>query len=90
MSNDIVSGNLINDIKTIIEESKKLIVRNVNRIMLQTYWNIGRRIVEEEQKGNERAEYGSALLKELSKELTKEYGKGFSKSNLFSMRRFYL
>lgn len=90
MSNDIVNGNLINDIKTIIEESKKLIVRNVNTIMLQTYWSIGRRIVEEEQKGNERAEYGSALLKELSKELTKEYGKGFSKSNLFSMRRFYL
>lgn len=58
--------------------------------MLQTYWSIGRRIVEEEQKGNERAEYGSALLRGLSKELTKEYGKGFSKSNLFSMRRFYL
>lgn len=90
MSNDIVNGNLINDIKTIIEESKKLIVRNVNTIMLQTYWSIGRRIVEEEQKGNERAEYGSALLRGLSKELTKEYGKGFSKSNLFSMRRFYL
>lgn len=90
MSNDIVNGNLINDIKTIIEESKKLIFRNVNTIMLQTYWSIGRRIVEEEQKGNERAEYGSALLRGLSKELTKEYGKGFSKSNLFSMRRFYL
>ena len=90
MSNDIVSGNLINDIKTIIEESKKLIVRNVNRIMLQTYWNIGRRIVEEEQKGNERAEYGSALLKELSKELTKEYGRGFSRSNLQSMRMLFL
>ena len=49
MSNNLVNGNLINDIKTIIEESKKLIVRNVNTIMLQTYWNIGRRIVEEEQ-----------------------------------------
>ena len=58
--------------------------------MLQTYWNIGRRIVEEEQNGNYRAEYGSSLLKELSKELTKEYGKGFSRSNLQSMRNLYL
>lgn len=54
MSNDIVNGNLIDDIKTIIEESKKLVVRNVNTIMFQSYWNIGRRIVEEEQKGNEK------------------------------------
>lgn len=90
MSNNLVNGNLINDIKTIIEESKKLIVRNVNTIMLQTYWNIGRRIVEEEQKGNERAEYGSALLKDLSKELTKEYGRGFSRSNLQSMRMLFM
>lgn len=58
--------------------------------MLQTYWNIGRRIVEEEQKGNERAEYGSALLKDLSKELTKEYGRGFSRSNLQSMRMLFM
>ena len=58
--------------------------------MLQTYWNIGRRIVEEEQNGNMRAEYGSALLKDLSKELTKDYGRGFSRSNLQSMRALYL
>lgn len=90
MANEMMNFVLLNDIKSIIEESKKLVVRNVNTIMLQTYWNIGRRIVEEEQNGNERAEYGSALLTGLSKELTKEYGKGFSKSNLFSMRRFYL
>ena len=61
---------IVNDIKTIIEESNKIIVRNVNTIMLQTYWNLGRRIVEE-QKGSERVEYGTALLKGLSKELTK-------------------
>ena len=81
---------IVNDIKTIIEESNKIIVRNVNTIMLQTYWSIGRRIVEDKRKGNTKAEYGSALLKWLSKELTKKYGKFFSKSNLFSMRRFYL
>lgn len=49
---------IVNDIKTIIEESNKIIVRNVNTIMLQSYWNIGRWIVEEEKKDNEKAEYG--------------------------------
>ena len=90
MKNEVLSSNLVVDIKQIIKESKGQVARNVNTIMLQTYWNIGRRIIEEEQNGNYRAEYGSALLKELSKELTKEFGKGFSKSNLFSMRRFYI
>ncbi len=87
---EIVNTSIIKDIKQIIEESKRIVVKNVNTIMLQTYWSIGKRIVEEEQKGNEKAEYGSKLLITLSKELTREYGKGFSKSNLFSMRRFYL
>ena len=90
MTNDIMNINLIKDIKFIIEESKRLVVKNVNTIMIHTYWRIGKRIVEEEQKGNERAEYGSALLKELSKELTKEYGRGFSRSNLQSMRMLFL
>lgn len=88
--NEIVNTNIIKDIKQIIEESKRTVVKNVNTIMLQTYWSIGKRIVEEEQKGNEKAEYGSKLLVTLSKELTKEYGKGFSKSNLFSMRKLFL
>ena len=86
----MISSNLILDIKKIIEDSKKHIVRNINTIMLQTYWNIGKRIVEEEQQGNNKAEYGKALIYNLSKELTKTYGKGFSRSNLFSMRKFYL
>lgn len=90
MKNEIASFNLLIDIKKIIEESTRQVVRNVNTTMLQTYWNIGRRIVEEEQNGNYRAEYGSSLLKELSRELTKEYGKGFSRSNLQSMRNLYL
>ena len=89
MTNDIMNINLIKDIKSIIEESKRLVVKNVNTIMLHTYWMIGRKIVEEEQKGNKKAEYGSALLKELSKELTKDYGKGFSSTNLKMMRRLY-
>ena len=90
MKSEVVSISFIKEIKQIIEESKKLVVRNVNTIMLHSYWSIGKRIVEEEQKGNVRADYGSSLLKELSKELTNEYGKGYSRSNLQSMRKFYL
>ena len=77
------------DIKQIIEESKKQVVRNVNTIMLHTYWNIGRRIVEEEQKGRETSNYGDYIIKNLSKELTKIYGKGYSSTNLKMMRRLY-
>jgi predicted nuclease of restriction endonuclease-like (RecB) superfamily len=58
--------------------------------MTQTYWNIGKRIIEEEQEGKERAEYGKALLKKLSVKLTKEFGRGYSEDNLKNMRRFYL
>ena len=57
--------------------------------MLRAYWNIGKEIVEEEQKGKDRAAYGSALIKELSVKLTKEYGKGFTETNLRYMRQFY-
>lgn len=90
MSNNKMSIMLLKDIKSIINDSKKLVVRNVNTIMLQTYWSIGKRLVEEEQNGNKKAEYGKALLKTLSKELTKEYGNGFSQTNLSMMRRFYI
>jgi predicted nuclease of restriction endonuclease-like (RecB) superfamily len=58
--------------------------------MTTTYWEIGRRIVEEEQNGKVRAKYGKAIIKNLSDELTKEFGKGFSVDNLENMRRFYL
>ena len=87
---EVLNLKLLNDIKELIESSKKEVARNVNTTMLTTNWNIGRRIVEEEQNGMVKAEYGTALLKVLSKELTKQYGKGFSRSNLQSMRKFYL
>lgn len=58
--------------------------------MVYTYFEIGRMIVEEEQNGNERAEYGKQILKGLSEQLTKEFGKGFSVDNLQNMRKFYL
>lgn len=89
MNNKLAGMNFIDDIKQIIEESKKYVVRNINTIMLQTYWSIGKRIVEEEQKGNEKSNYGDYIIKNLSKELTREYGRGFSTTNLKMMRRLY-
>lgn len=64
--------------------------RAVNSILVQTYWQIGRHIVEFEQGGNEKSEYGSELLDRLSKDLSMEFGKGFSRSNLTYMRKFYI
>ena len=74
----------------LLKEAKKSVVRTVNKTMVLTYFEIGRIIVEEEQKGNVRAEYGKRKLKGLSEKLTKEFGKGFSVDNLENMRRFYL
>lgn len=90
MSNKIIKNRLFNDIKILIVESKSKIYSAVNSTMTTTYWNIGKRIVEEEQEGKERAEYGKALLKNLSVELTKEFKRGYSEDNLKNMRRFYL
>ncbi|MFA7353262.1 MAG: DUF1016 N-terminal domain-containing protein [Sulfurimonadaceae bacterium] len=64
--------------------------RQVNFIMVEAYWSIGQQIVEEEQNGKDRAEYGSYLIKELSTKLTKDFGKGFTTTNLKMMRQFYL
>ena len=80
INNYLENKNILNDIKTLIENSKNQVARNVNTIMLHTYWNIGKRIVEEEQNGSNKAEYGTGLLKMLSQELSKEYGKGFSRA----------
>lgn len=64
--------------------------RAINAILVQTYWQIGRHIVEFEQNGKDKAEYGSELLDRLSRDLSMEFGKGFSRSNLFQIRQFYL
>ena len=87
---NLVDNNFINDIKTLLEHARQSVYKSVNTIMTKTYFEIGKRIVEEEQKGSTRAKYGKELLKNLSNELTKEYGKGFSVDNLENMRRFYL
>jgi len=77
------------NIKAILEKARSTAYRAVNFAMVQAYWGIGRVIVEEEQKGAERAEYGKGLIKELSIRLTKDYGRGFDESNLRNMRLFY-
>lgn len=83
-------GNLIADIKSIVVQSRQQAYAAVNQAMVSAYWNIGKRIVEEEQHGKERADYGQQLLKQLSAALTEEFGKGFSVQNLYGFRQFYL
>ena len=85
----IDNRNIIVEIRNLILKSRENIAREINRELLTTYWNVGRIIVENEQEGFIKAEYGKEILKQLSKELTKELGKGFSVSNLQYMRRFY-
>lgn len=84
------TSSFIEQIKQLIKEAQIGVVRSVNSIMVQTYFNIGKSIVIEEQNGNERAEYGKYLIAELSKKLSEEFGKGFSKRNLEQMRQFYI
>lgn len=81
---------LISGMVSLIEEARRVSARTVNAIMTATYWEIGRRIVENEQGGKRRAGYGKALLKQLSADLASRFGRGFAKSNLYQMRTFYL
>ena len=81
--------SVLSRLSELLEQSRRLTARSVNAIMTATYWEIGRRIVEIEQKGAERAEYGKELLKKLSKDLTDRFGRGFSTDNLENMRLFY-
>lgn len=82
--------NLYIEIRSIIQEARKSAYRAVNFTMVLAYWNIGKRIVEHEQAGEVKAEYGIGLLKELSKKLTAEFGKGFTETNLKYFRQFYI
>ncbi len=81
---------LINDIGNLLHKNRTKTIQYVNNILVETYWYIGKRIVEFEQKGNEKAEYGSKLLKQLSKDLSLSYGKGFSRSNIQYMRLIFI
>lgn len=85
-----VSQEFIGDVRRIIEEGRKQAYAAAGNIALATYWNVGRRIVEEEQNGNSRAEYGKRLIAELANNLKKDYGSGYGKRNLAYYRQFYL
>ena len=82
--------SVLGDISNLIDMARRSAARSVNFIMTTVYWLIGRRIIEFEQKGLERADYGEELLKRLSRDLTSRYGRGFAKSNLYQMRSFYM
>jgi hypothetical protein len=80
---------LLKDVSTLLEAGRKGAARSVNTIMAVTYWHVGKRIVEHEQGGRKRAEYGKAVLKQLSIDLVSRFGRGFSERNLLLMRAFY-
>ena len=82
-------SQIAEQIKGVLLSARQQVARQVNDELLKTYWEIGRIIVEHEQGGAQRSDYGSAMLTSLSKELTRELGKGFSRSNLANMRLFY-
>ncbi|NCQ60663.1 MAG: DUF1016 domain-containing protein [Myxococcales bacterium] len=81
---------LFADVAGVIEEARHSAVRTVNAVMTATYWLVGRRIVEAEQAGETRAEYGKEIVDRLSADLTERFGRGFGRSNLFQMRAFFL
>ncbi|HCS20868.1 MAG TPA: hypothetical protein DIW47_09985 [Bacteroidetes bacterium] len=82
--------DLLNSIGQTIETARQHAFKAVNTALVKANWEIGRHIVEFEQDGQERAEYGSALLSMLSTDLKLRYGKGFGRRNVLDMRRFYL
>jgi len=82
-------SSLIADLSSLVEQGRKTAVRYVNTALVATYWLIGSRIVEYEQKGKERAEYGEATLRRISEDLTKKFGKGFSVPQMKNIRQFY-
>ena len=84
-----IKKDIYQEIHDLLHNARQNIISNINSTMIKTYFLIGKRIVEEEQDGNKRAEYGKKLIKMLSEKLTKEFGKGFSETNLEQMRKFF-
>jgi len=81
---------VLKDLVSLLETARRTAARSVNAVMTATYWELGRRIVEEEQRGHRRAAYGEELVGQLSRDLSAKFGRGFGKSSLFQMRSFYL
>lgn len=84
------NDELYSQIASVLSKSRKFVVSTVNTTMVRSYFEIGRIIVENEQNGKSRAEYGKETLKNLSERLTKDFGKGFSQRNLKQIRQFFL
>lgn len=90
MSDGLQNKVIFQQVSELLQNARQQVLRTVNSTMTITYFEIGRIIVEEEQNGKDRAEYGKQLLKDLSKQLTKEFGRGFSIDNLENMRKLFL
>ncbi len=86
----LLYGEVRGQIVALLQAARAASARSVNALMTASYWEIGRRIVEFEQKGEQRAEYGETLIKQLAEDLTRQFGRGFGAVNLSQMRRFYL
>lgn len=84
------NNRLLSKISHLLQKSRKYVAHSINQTIVLTYFEVGKLIVEDEQQGKERAEYGKAVLKELSQKLAAEFGKGFSVRNLEQMRKFFL
>ena len=89
-NNELIVDNLSKEITELVIKSREKLKDEMNNEQIKCYWDIGRKIIEEEQKGKSKAEYGKGLLINLSKKLKNELGKGFSSRNLRTMRKFYL
>ncbi len=86
---DLQNTQLLQNISSLLDNARKKVAVAVNQTILLTDYEIGRMIVEDEQNGENRAEYGKAVLKDLSLHLTEKFGRGFSEDNLSNMRKFY-
>lgn len=86
---DLQNTQLLQNISSLLDNARKKVAVAVNQTIVLTYYEIGRMIVEDEQNGENRAEYGKAVLKDLSLHLTEKFGRGFSEDNLSNMRKFY-
>jgi hypothetical protein len=86
---DLQNTQLLQNISSLLDNARKKVAVAVNQTIVLTYYQIGRMIVEDEQNGENRAEYGKAVLKDLSLHLTEKFGRGFSEDNLSNMRKFY-
>lgn len=90
MRKEGINKRFYESIKEILVKARRNTYRTINFEMVTAYWNIGRLIVEEEQKGKRRAGYGEYLLRKLSQHLLKEFGRGYTEANLRNFRQFYL